>query len=256
MITEKKKYKTGLVLSGGGLRGFAYPGVLKALNEAGIYPDVVSGTSVGAIVGAFYADGFSADEIFEIFINKKIRKFLEFIVPDRGLVRMTGLYKTLLEKLRARHFHELKIPLYVAVTDLNKARCVYFSEGELARYIIASATVPIMFQPMVIDGTTFVDGGILNNLPLEPIENDCERLIGVNINPILPIDKFNGMITVAERTIHMMISKINEPRIPKFDLYIEPAGLHKFHMFEMAKGEEMRKIGYDETIKRIKEKGW
>jgi NTE family protein len=257
MVKEKKKYKTGIVLSGGALRGFAHAGVLKALNEAGIYPDVISGASAGSIVGAFYADGFTPDEIYEMFVNKKLTKFLEFIVPNKGFVRLTGLYKTLLESLRAKQFNELKLPLFVAVTDLNEAKCVYLSEGELAPYIIASSTVPIMFQPMVINGVTYVDGGILNNLPLEPIENDCEMVIGVNINPIVvPMTEFEGMMNVADRTVHMMIQEINAHKIPKFDIYIEPKELSKYSLFDISKGKEMRQIGYKETKRVLKEKGY
>jgi NTE family protein len=256
MFKKKKKYKTGIVLSGGALRGFAHAGVLKALNEADIFPEVISGASAGSIVGALYADGYTPDDIYDIFFNKKLTKFLEFIIPNKGFVRLTGLYKTLLENLRAKQFSGLKLPLFVAVTNLNEAKCVYFSEGELAPYIIASSTVPIMFQPMVIDGVTYVDGGILNNLPLEPIENDCEMLIGVNINPIVPMDKFEGMMDVADRSIHMMIREINQCKHPKFDIYIEPKELHKFSLFDMSKGKEMRQIGYKETKRVLKEKGF
>ena len=122
MTISTKKYKTGLVLSGGAVRGFAHLGVIKALNEAGIYPEVIVGASVGSIVGVLYADGYSPQEIYDIFIHKSMYKYLEFIVPKRGFVRMTGLYKTLLEKLHAKHFDELKLPLYVAVTNLNKPK--------------------------------------------------------------------------------------------------------------------------------------
>ena len=256
MITTAKKYKTGIVLSGGALRGFAHAGVLKALNEAGIFPDVVSGVSAGSIVGALYCDGFTPDEIYTIFVNKKLTKFLEFIVPNKGLVRLTGLYNTLLEKLQAKHFSELKIPLFVTVTNLNEATTEFISKGELTPYIIASSTVPIMFQPAVIDGITYVDGGILNNLPLEPIENDCELLIGVNINPIVPEKEFEGMMKVADRTVHMMISKINDHKIPRFDIYIEPTELHKHSPFDMSKGKEMQQIGYKATKRALKEKGY
>jgi NTE family protein len=257
MDNPKKKYKTGLVLSGGALRGFAHAGVLKALNEIGIYPDVISGASAGSIVGAFYADGFTPDEIYEMFYNKKLTKYLEFCLPNKGLVRLTGLYKTLLENLRAKTFEELKLPLWVAVTNLQEAKCEYFSQGDLPPYVIASSTVPVMFQPMVIDGVTYVDGGILNNLPLEPIENDCEMLIGVNVNHIkVPMTEFDGMMGVADRSIHMMISEINKHKIPKFDIYIEPQELYKYSLFNMSKGKEMRQIGYKETKRVLKEKGY
>ncbi len=256
MIKTKKKYKTGLVLSGGGLRGFAHAGILKALNEASIYPDVISGASAGSIVGAFYADGHSPDEIFKIFANKSTYKFLEFIVPNKGLLRMTGLFKIMLQHLKAKTFQDLKIPLFMAVTNLDDARVEYISQGELARFVIASCTVPVVFQPTAIDGITYVDGGVLDNLPLAPIENDCEMLIGVNVNPILPETKHNGMVSVADRVINMALNKLNEPKIKKFNIFIEPPELHKFSMMDTAKGPKMFEIGYKETIKVLKEKGF
>lgn len=256
MVKTKKKYKTGLVLSGGGLRGFAHAGVIKALNEADIFPDVVSGVSAGSIVGALYADGHTADEIYKIFINKSMYKFLEFIVPNKGLVRMTGLYKMLLESLHAKYFEDLKIPLFVTVTNLNEARSEYFSKGELAKYVIASCTVPILFQPKVIDDVTYIDGGVLNNLPIEPIEDDCEMLIGVNVNPIIHENKFDGMMNVADRAVNMALNKLNAHKIPKFEIYIEPVELHKFAMMDAAKGNKMFEIGYKETKKVLKEKGY
>ena len=256
MKNIRKKYKTGLVLSGGALRGFAHGGVLKALNETGIFPDVVSGVSAGAIVGALYADGYKPEEILKIFVNKSLYKFLEFIVPNKGLVRMTGLYKTLLQNLRAKNIEDLKIPLYITATNLNKASTVYFSQGELAKHIIASCTVPVLFQPIVIDEVTYIDGGVLNNLPLEPIEDDCEFLIGVNVNPITNETEFDGMMNVADRALNMALNKFNAHKIPKFDIFIEPVELHKFSMMDAAKGEKMFEIGYKETRKMLKEKGY
>ncbi len=256
MVKSKHKYKTGLVLSGGGLRGFAHAGIIKALNEAGIFPDVVSGTSAGSIVGAFYADGWKPDEIFKVFANKSTYKFLEFIVPNKGLLRMTGLFKIMLQHLKAKTFEELQIPLFMAVTNLDDACVEYISKGDLAKYVIASCTVPIVFQPTAIDGVSYVDGGVLDNLPIAPIENDCEFLIGANVNPVLPENKYNGMTNVADRVVHMAINKVNESKIGKFDIFVEPAELHKYSMMDTSKGPKMFEIGYKETIRILKEKGF
>ncbi|HPS27620.1 MAG TPA: patatin-like phospholipase family protein [Bacteroidales bacterium] len=254
MVRSKPKYKTGLVLSGGGLRGFAHAGIIKALNEAGIFPDVISGTSAGSIVGAFYADGWKPDEIFKVFANKSTYKFLEFIVPNKGLLRMTGLFKIMLQHLKAKTFEELQIPLFMAVTNLDDACVEYISKGDLAKYVIASCTVPIVFQPTAIDGVTYVDGGVLDNLPIAPIENDCEFLIGANVNPVLPEKKHIGMSNVADRVVHMAINKVNESKIGKFDIFIEPAELHNYSMMDTSKGPKMFEIGYKETIRILKEK--
>lgn len=242
---EKKKYKCGLVLSGGAVRGFAHAGVLKALNEGGIYPDLISGASAGSIVGALYADGHSPDDILGMFADKSLYKFLEFIVPSRGLLKITGLYKELIKELRAKVFEDLKIPLYVTLTDMNHAKAVYISKGELANHVIASCTIPGLFTPVIIDGTTYVDGGVMNNLPLEPIAHQCEMLIGVNSNPIGYQEEFSSMIKLTDRAIHMIIESSILEKKKRFDLFIEPAKLNRYGLLDMAKGREMFDIGYE-----------
>jgi NTE family protein len=243
----KKKYKCGLVLSGGAVRGFAHAGALKAMNEAGIFPDIISGSSAGTIVGSLYADGYTPDEIAKIFTNKTLYKFLEFIIPNRGLVKMTGLQNLLLKNLRAKTFEELKMPLVVTLTDLNNGKAVYISKGELAKMIIASCTIPLLFTPVVIDGITYVDGGVINNLPLEPIEDFCETIFGVNVNPIGYMDKFESMMRVTDRAVHMIIDSAISAKKERFDLLIEPIGLNKFGLLDMDKGKEMFRTGYEET---------
>ncbi len=252
MATEKK-YKYGIVLSGGAVRGFAHAGVLKALNEAGIYPEVISGASAGSIVGALYADGHKPDDILGIFADKSLYKFLEFIVPSKGLMKITGLHKVLIQQLRARNFEDLNLPLYITLTDMNHAVPVYISKGELARAVIASCTIPLMFTPVVIDGITYVDGGVMNNLPLEPLEGQCEVLIGVNSNPIGYMEEFKSMIKLTDRAVHMIIESAIREKKKRFDLFIEPAALNTFGLLDMAKGRDMFLIGYEEGKKRVKE---
>jgi NTE family protein len=253
MPLKKKKFKLGLVLSGGAVRGFAHVGVLKALNEHGIFPDVISGASAGAIAGALYADGKTPDEMLKIFEKKSIYKFLEFIVPNKGLVKMTGLQTALKQSISSKTFEELKIPFYAAVTDLNNAKSVYFSSGELVNMVIASSTIPILFTPIIIDGVYYVDGAIMNNLPIEPIEDLCEKIIGVNVNYIGHRDGFSGMMEMADRAIHLMIDQNVEPKKKKFDLFIEPKELNKIGMMEMANHIKIFEIGYNETNKILKE---
>jgi NTE family protein len=255
MTVAKKKYKCGLVLSGGAVRGFAHAGALKALNEEGIFPDVISGVSAGTIVGSLYADGYTPEQIYKIFVDKRLYKFLEFILPNKGLVKMTGLYKTMMDSLKAKYFEDLKIPLYVTVTDLNNAKTVYFSKGELTKMIIASCTIPILFTPMVIDDVTYIDGGVLNNFPTEPIEHECEMMVGININPIRFQKEFSGMTQVADRAVHMMIDQLIAPKKAKCKIYIEPDGLEKHALLNIAKGKEMYNLGYKAAKKAIKEQG-
>ncbi|MCK4745416.1 MAG: patatin-like phospholipase family protein, partial [Bacteroidales bacterium] len=133
------KYKTGLVLSGGGTRGFAHIGAIQALEEAGIHADVVSGTSAGSIVGAMYADGYSPAEVLELFNKHKILRLSRLSFSRKGFLDFGGLNKKINKYLRAKTFDELKIPLYVCITNLTKGEVVYVHEGPLSSVIMASA---------------------------------------------------------------------------------------------------------------------
>lgn len=247
----KKKFKIGLVLSGGGARGFAHLGVIKALNENGIYPDVISGTSAGAIAGAFYCDGYQPEEILSFFIEKGLYKYLEFIIPKKGLIKITGLLKLIDEHLNSKYFENLKTPLYVAATDINYAKPVYFSSGELLPAVIASSAIPVIFQPFKINDITYVDGGLTDNLPVEPLKDNCEKIIGVNVNPIGYQKDFNKLMSIAERTFHIAFNAGLYEKIQLLDLYIQPEKLKNYGIFDVNKSPEIFNIGYRETLKVV-----
>src|SRR5664280_894648 len=234
-----KKYKVGLVLSGGGTRGFAHLGVIQALNEAGIYPDVISGTSAGALVGVLYADGYSPREIMTMMNWASRFNFMRPAMPREGLLQINGIIKILKTSLRSKTFSELKIPLFVSATDLNNGKVVYFSEGDLFEPVIASASIPVLFQPVKINGISYVDGGVLDNLPIKPIENQCMVTIGSFVNPVSYIEKISGLITIAERTFMLSMSKDILDKSKRFDLFIAPAELRKHRFLDPEKSQEV-----------------
>jgi NTE family protein len=248
-----KHFKTGLVLSGGGARGFAHLGLLQALNEAGIFPDVISGTSAGALVGALYADGHSPREILKILRPGSRLDFFRPTMPREGLLQIGGIIKILKTSLRANTFEELKIPLYVTATDLNNGKAVYFSSGDLLDPVIASASIPVLFQPVTINNKMYVDGGVLDNLPVLPIENRCEFLIGSFVNPVGYIEKISGLINIAERVFMVSMSKEIFEKSKKFDLFITPLELESYKILDPEKSEELFLIGYNVTKEKLKE---
>ena len=250
-MKEQKKYKTGIVLSGGGAKGFAHLGVLKALEEHNICLDVISGVSAGAIVGAFYADGFKTEEILKLFSNKKLFKYFEITKPNSGLMKISGLAGVLKENLKAHRFEDLKQPLFVCATDLNNGNEVYFSSGPIIKPILASATIPILLQPIKINENLFVDGGLLNNLPVEPIYYDCEKIIAVHINPIGHQEGFNSLIKMAERCMHLSIANNVYNKIELFDLFIEPRELINYGSLDFSKSKKIYEIGYEAAKKAL-----
>ena len=248
-----KQYDIGLVLSGGGARGFAHLGVIQALNDTGIFPDVISGTSAGAIIGVLYADGHTPEEILNLMNVGSRLDFMRPALPREGLLQINGIIKILKTSLHSKQFKELKIPLFVAATDLNNGKAVYFSEGDLFDPVVASASIPVLFQPVKIDDISYVDGGVLDNLPLKPIENRCRILIGSFVNPIGYMEKISGLINIAERTFMLSMSKEISEKAKKFDLFIAPQELRNFKILDPEKAHELFDIGYIATNEKLKE---
>jgi NTE family protein len=248
-----KQYNIGLVLSGGGARGFAHLGVIQSLNDAGIFPEVISGTSAGAIIGVLYADGHTPKEILKLINGSSRLDFMRPALPREGLLQINGILKILKTSLHSKQFKDLKIPLFVAVTDLNNGKAVYFSKGDIYDPVIASASIPVLFQPVKIDGISYVDGGVLDNLPLRPIENKCRILIGSFVNPVGYMEKISGLINIAERTFMLSMSKEIYEKAKRFDLFIAPLELRNYKILDPEKANELFEIGYNATKEKLQE---
>ena len=249
-----KKYKVGLVLSGGAARGFAHLGVLKALEENGLKPGIISGVSAGAIAGAFYADGYTSEEILEIYIRRNLFDLVQITIPRTGFFKLSGMKKVLNKYLRAKRLEDLKIPLVVTATSLNDGKAVFFREGDLADAILASSAVPLLFEVITIDNVEYIDGGITNNLPLAPIAGKCAKLIGVYVNHSGYQKHVEGLAHIAERAFHLAVSTDIEKKKSLFDIYIEPGELANFGFFDLKNGHDIFRIGYETAMKMIKEK--
>lgn len=252
MFNHFKKHNIGIVLSGGAAHGYAHVGVIKALEEQGLKPEIISGVSAGAIVGAFYADGYTPDEMIEFFLDKNLFQFFRVTIPRKGLMQVSGLRDLLNDHLRAKEFDHLKMPLYVAATNYNTGKIVYFNKGTLVDRIIASVSIPVLFNPVNIDGAAYIDGGVINNMPTEPICKLCKKMVGCNVNPIGYEDGDPSIVKIAMRTFHLTASKGMENDIKALHLYIEPKKLKDYGLMDFSKGKEMAEIGYEETIKLLK----
>lgn len=250
MNSEKK---IGIALSGGGVRGVAHLGVLKALNENNIFPNRVSGTSAGAIAGALYCAGNSPDEIFEIIVKTNYFKFLRPAISWTGILKMDSIEELYLKYFPDNDFASLKIPLTVAATDVKKAKAVYFSEGPLIKPIMASSCIPGMFDPIMIGKNHYVDGGVLNNLPVEPLDGICDAIIGVNCNCLQVEHNIRNIKSLIERSVIMSMNYNVYSRKNKCDYFIEPPGLARYGVFDIKKAKEIFDAGYQTTIEFINE---
>jgi len=246
-LFNQKPYKIGIALSGGGIKGLCHAGVLKALEEHGIKPDILSGVSSGSVVAALYADGYSPDEIALLFEDISFRRMTKIQIPDGGFFRIDAFQKFLSKKLRAGTFEELKIPLRIVATDLDRGRSVVFSSGKLLEPVIASCSVPVLFSPKVIDGIRYIDGGVFKNFPVSTIREDCEKVIGINASPLVADEYKPTILNVAARSYHFMFKANILADKELCDLLIEPVDMGNYETFDVDKGREIFELGYRTT---------
>lgn len=237
--------KTGVALSGGGARGISHIGVLKGLDELGVQIDCISGTSAGSIVGALYAYGYKPDEILQFVLDAPIFTSFKPSWSWKGFLSLQGLNSLLLPLLPGNDFNTLKIPLTVAATDINTGKPVYFSEGELINPIMASCCIPAVFKPIEYRGHQLVDGGLVDNLPVAPIRDQCDFIIGVHCNFIVTNPDLKNIRTVIERSSLIAVSGNTRNSKQKCDVLIEPPAIGKYSGFELNKAKELVASGYD-----------
>lgn len=244
--TNKQSTKIGYALCGGGARGFAHLGVLQYLEELNIYPEIISGTSAGALAGVFYADGYRAMEIKDLFKDKRLTQLATPNIGTLGLLKMDGLLKFLRENLRATSFDQLKIPLVVTATNWEDPKIRYFSNGDdLTTAVAASCAVPVAFIPMEIEGVQYVDGGVLQNLPARAIRERCETLIGVNLSILRSYNKAKNITQAASRYFEIS-SKLNVARDRELsDIVIDVEGVQDYHIFDLTHMDDIFQLGYE-----------
>lgn len=239
------KYSIGLVLSGGGVKGFAHAGALKALEERGIIPDIIAGTSAGAVVAALYAGGNSPHKIVELFNDRAFNNLVELNIPKNGFFKPTGFIQLLKANIKARTFEELSIPIKVVSTNLDDGRYEVFSKGELIKKVTASACVPIIFNPMEINGKLYADGGIFKNFPVSIIRNECKIIIGINASPLVTEKYSKNIIGIAERSYHFMFRANTLEDKKMCDILVEVESAMQFKTFDLDKVEVIFQMGYD-----------
>lgn len=236
--------KIGLVLSGGGARAFMHLGVLKALEEHGIRIAHISGTSAGALAAALYSVGYSADESLHILSRSEMFRSVRFAFGGSGLLRISRIETILSKYFPVNDFSALKIPLTITATDLLAAETVVFESGEIVQPMLASCGIPGLFEPYHYQGRELVDGGVLNNMPVEYLEGKADRIIGSHCNPFKLDRPLKSSFEVAYRSLLLAVHHQNIGRLDKCDLLIEPDETAAFSIFDFRKAHELFDIGY------------
>ncbi len=273
---EPKRPKIGLVLSGGGAKGFAHIGVLKVIEEAGIKIDYIGGTSMGAVIGGLYATGYNAaqidsifqstnfDELINDFIPRSSKNFYEkrndelyaLVLPfnnfkigipealSKGMYNFNLLSRITRNVRHVRDFNQLPTPFLCIGTNIETGKQVLLNKGNLAQAMLASAAFPSLFSPIEIDGELLVDGGVANNYPIEEVRKlGADIIIGVDVQDDL-LDRSelkNATKILVQITNLQSIGKMKE-KIVDTDIYINP-DIKNYGVISFDKGKEIIRKG-------------
>ncbi len=240
------KISISLALSGGGMRGCAQIGVLKRLEELKIVPKYISGSSIGAIVGVLAADGYTADEIKEIFFKSKFGFDFNYFKFSEALLSSKRIEEILKKNLRSKNFDQLKTQLFICVTDYHTAHPSYLNEGKLLPAVLASSAIPLLYKAVKLNGNLYVDGGVSRNLPTAPLLDKKCPLIGVHVNPLLKSQK-KSMFQKVDHSMHLLLLEKTMEAAKDCAVFIEPEKLSAFTMFETKQTQKLIDIGYNKA---------
>ena len=269
--------KFGLVLSGGGARGLAHIGVLKALEEEGITPDIITGTSMGGMIGAPYALGYDSKTISDFVMKINPNNFMEgnnlsefqrftkvFNVVEQGVRMFTKLGFDSGEKLRKafkeatlnKDFDDLKIPFACTAVDLITGRVVVLNKGKLYEAMYATGAIAPFFEPYKKDGMLLIDGGLVDNAPIDVARDmGADKVLVIDVNPLQTLvkkEKFKNAIDLGLRALNIAMDTLYLERLAQADFLIQiPI---KYDTLDFSNMEEVMKIGYQVAKESIASK--
>lgn len=252
----KKPYKLGVAFSGGGARGFAHAGAIKALTEMGITPDIVAGVSAGSVVCALYSGGRTPEEMVEIFSNQKFSDLCSISVPKNGFFTMDGFKKLISSNVPYSNIEELPVPTVICATDMDNGRPVAFESGHLADRVAASCSIPVIFKPQKIDGVRYIDGGVLHNLPAWAIRERCKYLIGLNCSPVPRRRYKDTLLDIAHASYNLAVKSNTWPDMELCDLAIEMPEIAGYNVFNLKEIKKVFREGYEITMNSLLSHGF
>lgn len=250
-----RKDGVGIVLSGGGTRGIAHVGVLRALLERGIEPDPVAGVSAGAIVGALYAAGYDPPAMLEFFVRKNPFRLSKVAFTGPGIIDTEKVVADFEEYFPEGAFEALDRELRVIATDLTRGDGVVFDSGPLIPALLASSSMPVMFTPTAHEGRVYADGGIVDNFPVDLLEGRCRAVLGVHVGPIgaREPDDLGSTLAVMRRAMEVGMHHATRAKYDRCDLVLVPQDLVRYGNFDTKHMKEIERAGYDAATARMDE---
>jgi NTE family protein len=244
------KATLGLVLSGGGARGIAHIGVIDALRGHGLEPDAIAGSSSGAIIGALTAAGHSTETMLEFFSKASPFRLSVVTMRKAGILDTAKVVASFREYFPDDSFEALKIRLFLTATDITNARLKIFESGPLIAAILASCSMPMVFTPTEVDGRWYVDGGVINNFPIEPLRGRCDVLVGHYASPLRSLKKtdLSGVFAVSERALEVGMHSTSKQKFHECDVMLSCPGLNDFSLFDTKHHREIFDAGRRATL--------
>lgn len=222
-VAPRPKPRVGLALGGGAARGFAHIGVIKVLEAQGIVPDIIAGTSAGAVVGTLYAAGFDAIELHQMANRMEESSFTDWAIFDRGFLKGDVIERFVNKELGNRSLEQLKRRVGVVATDLASGEMAVFTAGNAGVAVRASASIPAVFAPVVIRGREFVDGGLVSPVPVRAARQmGADVVIAVSISAKPSGKKNQGTVDMLLDTMAIMGHTIGETELLGADVIIRP----------------------------------
>ena len=217
----------GLVLGAGAARGFAHIGVIKALEAQGIHPDIVVGSSAGSVIAALLASGATGNDLNRLALNLDEATIADWGLPFAGrfggLIKGDALQNMVNREVQNKSIEQMRIPLGIVATELQSGKGILFRTGNTGLAVRASCSVPGVFQPAVISGKEYVDGGLVAPVPVSYARQmGASLVIAVNISSEPVHQDASGTFGILQQTISIMQRSINEHELKTADIVIQP----------------------------------
>ncbi|SPL71045.1 patatin-like phospholipase family protein [Acinetobacter stercoris] len=249
---QQKRPVVALVLGSGGARGYAHIGVIQVLEEYGIKPDFIVGTSAGSIVGSIYASGKSPEELRQIALDMKVGDVRDIKIGMKGFFDGTKVENYINQQVEQTPLQNLRIPMYVVATELKEGKKVVFNQGNTGQAVRASVSIPSMFIPTTIEGKEYVDGGLVSPVPVDVARDlGADIIIAVDILAQPIYTQTSNIWGLFNQNINIMQNKLASEELKNADIIIQPDLREKAHIFDTKERQETMQAGVDAAMKQV-----
>jgi len=250
--TVKKKPVIALVLGSGGARGYAHIGVIEVLEQHGVKPDFIVGTSAGSIVGSIYASGKSAEQLRQIALDMKVGDVRDFKIGMKGFFDGQKVEDYVNKQINQTPLEKMKIPMYVVATELKNGEKTIFNYGNTGQAVRASVSIPSMFIPTKIQGKEYVDGGLVSPVPVDIAKQlGADIVIAVDILAQPVNTETTNVWGLFNQNINIMQNRLAAEELKNADIVIQPDLREKAHIFDVKGRLDTMQAGIDAANQRM-----